>query len=337
MSEIIYQKIKGELVPKSGNERGPNRRYHNVNGLTVEFTPEEEKERDREEQEWEEQRPIREAEARRQHEEFEKFKESLIYKVKLVAFMDVLGWAEATRDSKNDIESVKNLGLTLNISKSMGSRVKWMRDREFPGDVNVSQFSDCIVISAEPTVLGKEELIRHVDWITRGFFSQQFLVRGSIVIGEIYHDQEMVFGPALVEAYKNERSRAKYPRIILQKELADQWGQGDKYFDKDGSLIGRAKTWRMCPVDGEVYYDFLQPQFARPGMSVNITTLDAELGPVYEYLIKELCDTDKCEKVSAKLLWLANYYNAVVDEYPEYGGKKIEGTYGLISVKALKA
>ena len=40
---------------------------------------------------------------------------------------------------------------------------------------------------------------------------------GGIVIGEPHHDNQVVFGPALVRAYKLEYTRATYPIILIDK------------------------------------------------------------------------------------------------------------------------
>jgi hypothetical protein len=47
----------------------------------------------------------------------------------------------------------------------------------------------------------------------RGWF-----VRGAVCIGGLYMDEEMVFGPALVEAYKLEKCSARDPRVVLSDE-----------------------------------------------------------------------------------------------------------------------
>jgi hypothetical protein len=47
-----------------------------------------------------------------------------------------------------------------------------------------------------------------------------YLVRGAICSGLLYHDKRVVFGPALIKAYEMESTIAKYPRIIIEKDIA---------------------------------------------------------------------------------------------------------------------
>lgn len=44
------------------------------------------------------------------------------------------------------------------------------------------------------------------------------LSRGAVVVGELYHRDNIVFGPALIEAVRLEESEAFYPRIIISDE-----------------------------------------------------------------------------------------------------------------------
>ena len=74
-------------------------------------------------------------------------------------------------------------------------------------------------------------------------FPTPVLVRGSIAHGELYSDQRILFGPALVEAYQREEKLARYPRIIIPKHIIDDHEEdiihtvvssGFLYLEQDG-------------------------------------------------------------------------------------------------------
>lgn len=50
------------------------------------------------------------------------------------------------------------------------------------------------------------------------------LIRGSIVIGDIYYEIEnnLLFGPALVDAYELESKYSIYPRFFIGKSIVDE-------------------------------------------------------------------------------------------------------------------
>ncbi|MCD7763668.1 MAG: hypothetical protein LUI14_10840 [Lachnospiraceae bacterium] len=50
------------------------------------------------------------------------------------------------------------------------------------------------------------------------------LLRGAIACGEFYQKDSIAFGPALVDAYVCQENYAKYPRIIVSKELVESVG-----------------------------------------------------------------------------------------------------------------
>jgi hypothetical protein len=323
MTDQIYHVVDGKVVPKPGNQRDSNRRYKNSNGKTIEFTPEEETARDAEEAKWESEKPLREAEAKKQKEEAEKFRESLCYKNKLVAFIDVLGWRQGIKNSEHNPELVKKLGLSLQTLVTQEKMAKWQQEHEFPCDFRISQFSDCFVLSIEPNHIGKSQLISSLDWTISHFLANGFLTRGAIVQGDIYHEGGMVYGPALVSAYDLEQ-KADFPRVILQSELAVYWGKGDRYLNKDGSLLGFSKTWRKDEdEDGEVFLDYLQPFLANTFDPPNVSFLKASLKPVYKLVTETLSKKNLDDKIRKKHTWLAKYYNSILDEYPDVGMNKI--------------
>ncbi len=47
------------------------------------------------------------------------------------------------------------------------------------------------------------------------------LLRGAITYGKIVHNNQMIFGPALVRAYELESKKAVYPRVIIDRNITD--------------------------------------------------------------------------------------------------------------------
>ena len=49
-----------------------------------------------------------------------------------------------------------------------------------------------------------------------------YAVRGGIAKGDLVHRGSIIYGPALNVAYRIEKEIAIYPRVIVDKELAQQ-------------------------------------------------------------------------------------------------------------------
>ena len=73
------------------------------------------------------------------------------------------------------------------------------------------------------------------------FLAEGFLCRGGIVYGDVYYDlnNNIIFGPAVNDAYKLESTIAVYPNIILEKKLAQDILQFDQKIKSENLLAAR--------------------------------------------------------------------------------------------------
>ncbi len=327
----VFKIVDGSLVRKSDDSRDPERRYAHVAGpegaYLREFTDDEERQRDDEEARWAAEAPQRALEAARRQTEADAFRASLKYEIRLIAFVDILGWTEAVKAAPGDPTRTQKLGLALNTIRSQTQRSEWMvkhgGNDGWPGDPQVTHFSDCLTISARPDYAGKSELVSALGFLSMSLLQQGFLLRGGITVGELYHRESMVFGPAFLKAYELESRCAVYPRIILDPALAEQWGQGDAYREKDGSLIGHARTWRASH-DGFRFFDFLQPFKGAPTFWDSPNLVRNSLLPLRSLIIENLKTHTGNAGIWPKYVWLANYFNEVCTDYVGHGVEPIE-------------
>src|SRR5438046_8242078 len=81
---------------------------------------------------------------------------------------------------------------------------------------------------------GITHLFLTVEVLALDLLSTGYFIRGAIVKGDLYHDDKMVFGPALVHAYNLERAVVDYPRIMLPynlfKDAQAIWGMQYKEY-----------------------------------------------------------------------------------------------------------
>ena len=62
-------------------------------------------------------------------------------------------------------------------------------------------------------------MFRILSWASDYLLREKFLLRGGVTIGDLFHQQGIIFGPALVEAVKIEETDAMYPRFICSDKL----------------------------------------------------------------------------------------------------------------------
>jgi hypothetical protein len=322
----VYKIGDGKLVRKDGDIRDPNRRYSYNFGpegaYLRELTEEEEHQRNAEEERWATEASQRELEVTRQKTEAEAFRASLKYETRFVTFVDILGWTHAVKASPTDSDRIQKLGIALNTIRQQNQMVEWMLRHSGgngqPGNQQMTHFSDCVVISTKADLLGKYRLISTLGFLSTSLLHQGFLLRGGVTVGDIYHRESIVFGPAFLKAHELESIYAIYPRIILDPTLAKVWGQGDAYLDKEGRELGRDKTWRLSH-DGYCFFDFLQPFSGAPFFAKWPSLIQHSLQPLRTLLVENLSAHKENSSVWPKYAWLANYFNDVCKEHSGHG------------------
>jgi hypothetical protein len=86
--------------------------------------------------------------------------------------------------------------------------------------VQVSFFSDSFVCSMPSEFASR--LCNRASHIIRDFLSEGFLVRGGLSAGELYHKDQIVFGPAPLRAYEIENKEAIFPRVLIDSLLINR-------------------------------------------------------------------------------------------------------------------
>ena len=226
----------------------------------------------------------------------------------------------------SDENLTREMGIALDVLKSQvtfNEKVMEMAAPDnWPGDPQVSHFSDTILISASGDPHGKRAIESALRSLLFHLLHLGFLTRGAVTIGPMFHRGSLAYGPALVHAYKLERE-AIYPRIVLDGTLIDTLGRGEKYSDRDGNLIGYKTEWRR-DADGIYFFDFLQPLFHFPGHEVNYHRYEAQMVVAKELIINNLQSFKTNAHIYWKYHWAAQYFNSLLDEFPDTSIEKIE-------------
>lgn len=141
----------------------------------------------------------------------------------IIAFIDFLGTTNLIcSDSQNDsLNYMHNLyQFSIDISKKL--------DKPESDDLVIKVFSDNIVL-AKKLSTDKEQRYKDIACLIKAAARFQitsvsegvgYLVRGGITIGDLFVDEMMVYGKALVKAYGLESKTAIYPRIVFDKKTA---------------------------------------------------------------------------------------------------------------------
>jgi hypothetical protein len=134
------------------------------------------------------------------------------YEDRLVAFVDILGWSDMIA---NPATSAEKLALPATV---LDLFVMDSNSEGFSG-IKATLMSDTLVASWIHCKDGNTDwtawYVLKLMGVVKSLWYYDIYTRGAIVFGKLFHDGQMVFGPALLEAYNIEKKVAVYPRIII--------------------------------------------------------------------------------------------------------------------------
>ena len=171
------------------------------------------------------------------------------YEKKVIIYIDLLGFKDFIYYT---IKTSINHGQKIQSAYGFFEFLKDLLKIEKSPTPNkqVTHFSDLIVISFPAdefeSFYGElfDLLIICSNCITHGF-----LVRGTVIYGEIVHTSDIIFGPGLVEAYETEKSRVITPRITIEKTIVQDLLESKKSVLDIFDIVS-------VDEDGEYYLDY---------------------------------------------------------------------------------
>lgn len=139
-----------------------------------------------------------------------------------IAFLDMLGFKELVKVSScNDIIEIFKTFDKKPISEAyLGNKVLVGKDTTDALKMKVMSDSICLYIDI---MVPQALLCMLMACMQMQMYllerSKPIFLRGAIIRGKIYAEKDVTFGPGLTDAYLLEEKNAKYPRIILTKDL----------------------------------------------------------------------------------------------------------------------
>lgn len=242
---------------------------------------------------------------------------SVLYQPVLLSYLDVLGFRERITKSKESIYEVQQTYALLHQMKRQYSAMRRFEpnsDAKTPRSVShFRNFSDLII---RVTELNKQYVL--ADYLNFEFMALAGtqcnyvcygdLLRGAMCIGDLYIDEDVTFGPALVEAYTLESTVAVFPRIVIDKEVIRRARhEADEPIWND--FVARGE-------DGVYFLDYLFGSFLERWSFPDEEQMDANKTLLlHKEFVEELLMTWEKEgdyRKRQKALWLAQYHNSTV-------------------------
>lgn len=231
------------------------------------------------------------------------------YKKCYIAYLDLLGFKNIL--NHYECESVaklfeiveEDLAVTVGVPKEM------IADYEL---VHRKIMSDSICFYVDATI--NDSLISLIA--TCNYFQLNLLrhdppilARGAIVKGDLFHDEvDIMFGKGFVEAYQLEENVAKYPRIIMTRQVFDS-------IDIDGRLADYVKEIIVEEEDRFCSIDYLYLFYA--------LEQDTETWKRFTKKVERTIGMETNMSIREKYLYLDKQITRVRDKYMERYGNHL--------------
>lgn len=228
------------------------------------------------------------------------------YENRIVLFLDILGFKKIIEDSMD--KENEYASKTSFLIQTLHEMIKVAELTSMDTTKNVTQFSDSIVISfKEDDSKEIPKLFHNLCRLISNLLAREILCRGAISYGKLYHKENLIFGPALVDAYETESQAALYPRIILDKSVLDI--MGFHYSLKNTHNYRKIRfesdieSYLKKDTDDKFYIDY----FAGSMMFYEGEAMFSVYGSLRKMIINGM--RFKNPSINIKYCWMKNKYN----------------------------
>jgi hypothetical protein len=224
------------------------------------------------------------------------------------AFVDILAFSDV-------IARLENGTIQFQTLRNLLARVHnpMMADQHLfhYTDFRAQSISDAVAISTECTRDALSQLLFSLQQLELDLLAEGFFVRGAIVKDSLYHDDNMVFGPALIRAYQIESQVARFPRIMITREV-----MADGLAAPNSDLF---LQWIRQAEDGPMYLHVLwKPHIELQKFPPHLGFHDRAPTSFERYLAMASWIRRRFEEVVdnprhfEKVQWFARYWNSIL-------------------------
>jgi len=200
--------------------------------------------------------------------------------------------------------------------------------RSIKADFKAQSISDAVAVSAAPTLAGLAAIFHSLSILTVDLLCEGFFVRAGIAKGTLFHDSRMVFGEALLQAYRLESQIAVYPRIMVARDVAaDLKVMSSRVY----------RNWLRQSSDGPFFVNCLRVvelevrklQYQSSSLDSAVHAKDSRRLSLYAKIAAQI--QSQIEEAAdapdhfAKVRWFAEYWNEALSQWNVRGLERIRG------------
>lgn len=231
----------------------------------------------------------------------------------MVCAIDILGFSQMIVDSCREgygDKLLKEINYLINKNKQCITPNKYSKGK-------IKIFTDNMVVAYPIKDDGEQELGEILENVAEYQFNlslEGLFVRGGVSVGDFYINEDIVFGPALLDAHNTESKIACYPRIVLDEKTVRMLQKHINYYD-----VAPQKNKILIDSDGQWFINYLNTIFkyyTECNNDYEFERVQHELLFRHKKKLEELLSKYKTNIVVwDKYVWTANYHNYFCDLY----------------------
>lgn len=214
----------------------------------------------------------------------------LSYERRIVAYFDVLGWRSEIEQDADDPRRIARIAM---VPQLFSRTIFKMAERT--AGAHLTSFSDSVIFSipydADRLRLSLEGLAK----VQLGTAFAGFWLRGGITVGPLIHDEVSVFGPALNRAHELESKIARYPRILIDRDI-------EEFSEIETDFIHSEAGWKFTDPFNMIFIDRAIRSDVDSALIARFNDLaNAAIPPVPPRVTSELALSAVLQRVAAEL------------------------------------
>jgi hypothetical protein len=148
------------------------------------------------------------------------------------------------------------------------------------------------------------KLVHAQSWL---LFDEEILIRGGVTIGSLAKSYGQIFGPGLNRAYELESQQAKYPRVLVDQCVLEEFHRNPSLCVHDPDTdAGYMKDMLKKDADGKLFVDYLR---VAAGELDDPSAFPAYMLNLSGFIDKQLAEFADTPSVREKYEWLRQYHN----------------------------
>jgi len=242
-------------------------------------------------------------------------KRDVQYERCLIVYIDILGFKQ-----KIDTESANHISRCIRIIKEAVEPYRFKTTLPKLPPENFVNFSDLCVLWLP---LEDEKKWAPAGWVTSQIlkivhaqswllFDEQLLIRGGVTIGPLAKSYGQIFGPGLVRAYELESKQAKYPRVLVDECVIEEFYRNRRLCVHDPKTdAAYLRDMLQKDTDGKLFVDYLR---VVAGELDDPSAYPGHMAKLRGFIDQRLREFAGIESVHEKYEWLSRYHNKTLNK-----------------------